>query len=176
MLLVLGLNPGVTDLWAWLWEVLWSLMLVYNTPKDGEVARSQSLWVHSTLSRRTRTLQCLSAHPKAGPSTLGKGKWKRGKGSFIFFSSWCDFEPCRSKHRWVCGHLQSWCSAPGGLCWAALDALGDGTASKEELSPALSGQWDSAKHQELGRLGDSCTPGGAEQGSDKLLVYYFYLI
>lgn len=85
MLLVLGLNPGVTDLWAWLWEVLWSLMLVYNTSKDGEVARSQSLWVHSTLSRRTRTLQCLSAHPKAGPSTLGKGKWKRGKGSFIFF-------------------------------------------------------------------------------------------
>lgn len=57
-------------------------MLLYNSPKDGAVARSQSLRVHS---RCTRTPQCLPAHPKAGPSTLGKGKWKRGKRNFIFY-------------------------------------------------------------------------------------------
>lgn len=34
----------------------------------------------------------------------------------------------------------------------------------------------SIRKQELGRLSDSYTCDGAEQGSDKLLVYYFYLI
>lgn len=59
-------------------------MLVYNTPKDGAVARSQSLRVHSSLSRCMRTPQCLPWHPKAGPSTPGKGNWRRGKGRFNF--------------------------------------------------------------------------------------------